>query len=493
MHVIGLFRTSGYNIPAAAAAADGEGDANGGEQQPPAATKIGRTEITSNKILKKNPALERELKRWVFSLSASFPSRSPLNAVTEASLLTVLRPPQEEVAAKQQPGGGERKPRGVIIVSPPPPTSSAAAATGMTETTLSEGQSAVVYAGDCLFFPNCPRELVRLRIMPGAAERDARELDRLDLDEMEKRKLAAEEREKKKKRKRAEGASSAALLPPPEPFHRWHLSFFNTRFSASVEKACRDQGATVSRLLLFLDCKPGSACEDVYLSLFPPPPPELLANATAEARDEAAAAEVVAAEVRAEEGPRFFSAAQRYLRDAGLPPPRPSSADGACAAVASRASAVIIGGAREHAGIDGPFAECCEIRVLRLAGLWPPPASGYWAKRSSSSSSPASPSSAAARALSSPSPLVSAAAALLPRSDFPVLLLPRTFITGCLSVSAAAGGPPPASSPRASRWPPRSLPESRRTARPTSSAGSSRLSGASSPSRKERSPGLPPR
>jgi len=177
-------------------------------------------------------------------------------------------------------------------------------------------------------------------------------------------------------------------------------------------------------------------------------------------RGEAAEAERVAAEVRAQGAP-FFAEAQRRLRDAGLPPP-PSRCPGSSSSAAGRVSAVVIGGGIKTtttpppqksssscsssppasasalspalsspaaAEGDDENAEVCEIKVMRLAGLWPPPLWWWWEKEKEKKN----PSSASTSTFSS---TTSAAAALLPRSDFPVLLIPRTFVAGCLALPA---------------------------------------------------------
>ena len=311
MHVLGLNRTSGYNIPAAAAAAAAATDGGVDGPPPPAArtTRIGRYEIVSKKDLKKH-SLDKKggggagassssslaLERWVCEFSPSFFSEGG----REASVVTVLRPPEGEAAARQP--GGPRKPGGVVVVSPVFPrggggggiagagggattaATAAATTTGTKETTLSAGQTAVVHPGDTLFFPGCPRSLVGLRVLPGAAERDAQELERRELEEGKKKKPAAAAAVAGKKRERAANATattatataanSLPLRMQPEPLDRWHFSFLNARFAGRVEQRLRDAGASVSTLLPpSADAgTTGSLAEDAYLSLFPAAP-----------------------------------------------------------------------------------------------------------------------------------------------------------------------------------------------------------------------------
>ena len=579
MHVLGLHRSSGYNIP----------EGSKGERGAP--TRIGRNEITSQQVLKRSfdggasLALEKEVCEFCPSFfspapaSASSSSSSPPNPGREASLLTVLNggvivvssSSSSSAAAAAARGGGGGGGGGANEGGA---TTAAATTTEApaSETTLSPGQTAEVHPGDLLFFPGCPRDLVGLRVLPGAAEKDARELDRQE----------QEERRKKKRKRRAEEEAAAAaekeeraravLLQTPEPFHRWHLSFFNTRFSSQLEQWCRDEGATVTRLLLF-DCEKGkkkeekkvfsssffrfvfpfclffffylpltpetistsspiqgSICEDAYLSLFPQPPlRETYGDGnvdlplSAAQREEAAKAEAVAEEVRAQEGAFFFEEAQKRLRDAGLPPPpsRSRSPGSSSTSAAGRASAVVIGGAiktpppttttttpqrsssrptsasaarssRAAAEGDDEFAEVCEIKVLRLAGLWPPPFWGRLAKEeeeekekekekkkppsasnasAAAAAAAASTSAASASTTSTPSSssssTPSAAAALLPRSDFPVLLLPRTFVGDAWLCRQRRG----ASRLGACPWSARSSPPSPRRERLATSSG----------------------
>ncbi len=257
MHVLGLHRGSGYNIP--------EGP-NKGEGAP---TRIGRYEITSKNDLKQSfdGGASLPLERWVCEFSPSFTSDSLSNPGREASLLTVLKRGVVVVssssAAARRGGGGGGANEGRAKTTEATTATKEALVTS--ETTLSPGQTAVVHPGDVLYFQGCPRDLVGLRVLPGPAEKDAQELDRREREERKKKRkhaeeataaaaaaVGAKEEAAEAKRERARGV----LLRTPEPFHRWHLSFFNTRFSSQLEQWCRDEGATVTRLLLF-DCEKG--------------------------------------------------------------------------------------------------------------------------------------------------------------------------------------------------------------------------------------------
>ena len=146
-----------------------------------------------------------------------------------------------------------------------------------------------------------------LRVLPGAAERDAQELERRELEEGKKKKPAAAAAVAGKKRERAANATattatataanSLPLRMQPEPLDRWHFSFLNARFAGRVEQRLRDAGASVSTLLPpSADAgTTGSLAEDAYLSLFPAAPLLIYGEDAAAAEKEAAAAEVVAA------------------------------------------------------------------------------------------------------------------------------------------------------------------------------------------------------